>query len=57
MGLKNVNQQARQMDAFAECIRQDRPSRVSGEEGLRDLEVIEGIYESIADGGRRVELS
>jgi predicted dehydrogenase len=53
---RDVNQQARQMDAFAECIRQDRPSRVSGEEGLRDLEVIEAIYASIEAGGRRVEI-
>jgi len=53
---RDVNQQARQMDAFAECIRQDRPSRVTGEEGLRDLEVIEAIYASIEAGGRRVEI-
>lgn len=56
MNISNVNQQARQMDAFADCIRQDRTSRVSGEEGLRDLRVIEAIYESIAEGGRRVEI-
>ncbi|MFB6248803.1 MAG: Gfo/Idh/MocA family protein [Salinibacter sp.] len=56
MGLENVTQQARQMDAFAECIRQDRPSRVGGEEGLRDLEVIEAIYASIDAGGGRVEV-
>jgi predicted dehydrogenase len=56
MGLGNVNQQARQMDAFAACIRQDRSSRVSGAEGLRDLEVIEAIYASIDAGGTRVEI-
>lgn len=56
MGISNVNQQARQMDAFAECIRQGRTSTVSGEEGLRDLEVIEAIYQSIAAGGTRVQL-
>jgi predicted dehydrogenase len=53
---RDVNQQARQMDAFAECIRQDRSSRVGGEEGLRDLEVIEAIYASIDAGGERVEI-
>lgn len=52
MNLPNVNQQARQMDAFAACIINDRTSRVSGEEGLRDLRVIEAIYESIATGKR-----
>ncbi len=52
----NVNQQARQMDAFAECIRHDRSPRVGGKEGLRDLEVIEAIYESIDAGNTRVEI-
>ena len=52
----NVNQQARQMDSFAECIRQDRAPRVGGEEGLRDLEVIDAIYESIDAGSTRVEI-
>lgn len=52
MDLLNVNQQAHQMDAFVECILEDRPSRVSGEEGLRDMLVIEAIYEAIETGGR-----
>ena len=56
MNLDNVNQQARQMDAFAACIQEDRASRVSGEEGLRDLRVIEAIYASIDAGGQRVEI-
>lgn len=56
MDISNVSQQARQMDGFVECIRQDSPSRVSGEEGLRDMEVIDGIYESIASGGERITL-
>jgi predicted dehydrogenase len=56
MNLDNVNQQARQMDAFAACIQEDRASRVSGEEGLRDLQVIEAIYASIDAGGQRVEI-
>jgi len=56
MNLNNVNQQARQMDAFAACVQEDRPSRVSGEEGLRDMQVIEAIYASIDAGGQRVEI-
>lgn len=56
MNLSNVNQQARQMDAFARCILEDRTSRVDGTEGLHDLQVIEAIYESIAAGGQRVEV-
>jgi len=56
MDIQNVNQQARQMDGFAACIQEDRASRVPGEEGLRDMEVIEAIYASIEAGGARVEI-
>jgi len=56
MNLDNVNQQARQMDAFAACIQDDRTSRVSGEEGLRDMQVIEAIYASIDAGGQRMDI-
>ena len=45
-----VNHFAAEMDDFARCILDNRPSRVSGEEGLRDLKVIEAIYKSIATG-------
>jgi predicted dehydrogenase len=52
MDLPNVNQQAHQMDAFATCILEDRTSRVAGVEGLRDLQVVEAIYESIETGSK-----
>jgi len=42
-----VNHFAAEMDDFARCIIEDRDSKVSGQEGLRDLLVIEAIYESI----------
>ena len=45
-----VDQFAAEMDDFASCVRSNRKSRVSGEEGLRDLRIIEGIYESIKTG-------
>ena len=51
----NVDQFAREMDAFAEAIQQDRRSQVAGEEGLRDQLVIEAIYESVRTG-RRVDV-
>ncbi len=35
------------MDAFSKCILDDTPSDASGEEGLKDLKVIEAIYRSI----------
>jgi predicted dehydrogenase len=46
----DVNQQAFQMDDFANCVIQKTPSRVSGEEGLKDMKVVEAIYRSIASG-------
>ncbi len=48
----NVNQQARQMDNFAQCILSGTPTSVPGEEGLKDIKVIEAIYRSIASGRR-----
>jgi predicted dehydrogenase len=43
-----VNQQAAQMDEFARCIIEGAESDAEGEEGLRDIKVIEAIYKSIA---------
>lgn len=48
----NVNQQALQMDDFVQCILQNKPTRVPGEEGLKDMKVVEAIYRSIASGKR-----
>lgn len=56
MNIENVTQQALQMDAFADCIINDRESRVPGEEGLRDMKIIEAIYASIDRGGEKVDL-
>ena len=39
-----------EMDDFAQCILENRESKVAGEEGLKDLIVVEGIYESIRTG-------
>jgi predicted dehydrogenase len=38
------------MDDFAECILTGRPTKVSGEEGLRDVKVLMAVYESIRRG-------
>jgi glucose-fructose oxidoreductase len=51
-----VNQQARQMDDFAQCIQTGRVTPVPGEMGRRDMCIIEAIYKSAADSGRRVEI-
>jgi glucose-fructose oxidoreductase len=47
-----VNQQARQMDDFALCVLENRPSRVPFEMGLRDMKIIEAIYEAARTGRR-----
>jgi predicted dehydrogenase len=55
MNFPQVNQQARQMDAFARCIIEDTPTTVPGELGRRDVKIIQAIYES-ARSGKRVTL-
>jgi glucose-fructose oxidoreductase len=47
-----INQQATQMDEVARCIMDEKPLRVAGEEGLRDMIVVEAIYKSIATGDK-----
>ncbi len=49
------NQQAKQMDDDALAIINDQPMLVPGEEGLRDIRIVEAIYRS-AKSGRRVGL-
>lgn len=49
-------QQVMQMDADALAIMEGKPMAVPGEEGLRDIRIVEAIYKS-ADSGQRVDLS
>jgi predicted dehydrogenase len=56
MKLPEVNQQALQMDDFALCIQKNKPTRVPGEMGLRDVKIMMAIYEA-AWSGKRVVLS
>ena len=51
----STDQFAVEMDDFARCILEKTPTRVPGEEGLRDVKVMMSIYES-ARTGRPVEL-
>lgn len=56
LDIKPINQQAAHMDGVALSILENKPANnVSGEEGLRDMKVIEGIYEAIASG-KKVDL-
>jgi glucose-fructose oxidoreductase len=48
-------QQANQMDDDALSIMQGKPMQVPGEEGLRDIRIVEAIYKS-ANTGKRVDL-
>jgi predicted dehydrogenase len=45
--LPQQDQFATEMDQFAKSIQDNRPSLVSGEEGLKDLIAIEAIYRSV----------
>ena len=56
MGIDNIDQFAKEIDAFALAVKNDEPFRCPGEEGLRDLLAIEAIYEA-AESGKRVEVA
>lgn len=51
-----INQQAAQMDEVAYNIVNDLPMRVPGEEGWKDMRVVDAIWQSIREGGRRITL-
>jgi predicted dehydrogenase len=50
MPFPQIIQQAAQMDDFAQCVRQNKQSRVPGEEGLKDMKVVDAIYRSLDSG-------
>ena len=52
-----VNQQARQMDDFVRCILEDKQTPVPGEMGMRDVQIIEAILQSIRAEGEKVKLT
>ena len=52
MNLPKINQQAKQMDDFAQCIKNNRPTSVPGEMGRRDVKIISAIYEAMNTGKR-----
>ena len=55
MNIPNIIHQAAQMDDFAECVRQNKQSRVPGEEGLKDMSVVDAIYRSL-DSGKKEKI-
>ncbi len=52
----DIDQFAAEMDDFAQCILENRPTKVPGEEGLRDVKIMMAIYES-ARTGKTVSLA
>ncbi|WP_111627692.1 Gfo/Idh/MocA family protein [Larkinella arboricola] len=50
MDIENVPQQARQMDAFANCILTNTPTTVPGEMGMRDVQLIEAVFKAARTG-------
>jgi predicted dehydrogenase len=52
----SIDQFAAEMDDFAQCILNHQPTKVPGEEGLRDVKIMMAIYES-AKTGRTVNLT
>lgn len=52
MNFPQVNQQALQMDDFADCVNHNRESSVNGAEGIKDMRVVEAIYRGLASGKR-----
>jgi predicted dehydrogenase len=51
-----INQQAAQLEDFSQCILSNKDSRVPAEMGLRDIEIIEAIYQS-ATTKKRISLN
>jgi glucose-fructose oxidoreductase len=50
MDFGSINQQAAQMDDFADCVLTGRATGVPGELGRRDMKIITAIYESVRTG-------
>lgn len=50
LSFPNVDQFATEIDAFARCILENKPTTVPGEEGLQDVKILTAIYESVRTG-------
>ncbi len=55
MDFPQVNQQAKQMDDFADAIKNKRPTPVPGEMGRQDVKILQAIYKAM-ESGQRVEI-
>jgi predicted dehydrogenase len=50
ISLPQIDQFAAEMDDFANCIMTNTPTKVPGEEGLRDVKIMMAIYEAVKTG-------
>ena len=50
--LPQVNQQVAQMDEISWCIANKASLRVTGEEGLKDIRVVEAVRKAIETGDK-----
>lgn len=57
MKFPDINQQAAQLDGIGKLILENKPlpDHITGEEGLKDLKIMEAIYQS-ANTGRKISL-
>ena len=56
LSFASIDQFAAEMDDFAQCLLNNKPTKVSGEEGLRDVRIMMAIYEA-ARTGKEVKLA
>jgi predicted dehydrogenase len=52
MNIKNINQQAKEMDDISIAIKTGKPSIVSGEMGRQDVKILQAIYAAMKSGKR-----
>ncbi len=55
--LEQTNQFADMMDDFSLAVKENRPARSTGQDGLLDVRYIEAIYKSAKNGGQVIKLS
>jgi len=54
--LEKANQFALMMDDFSQAVRENRPARSTGEDGLRDVKYINAIYQSARELGKPISV-
>lgn len=56
--IQDIVHQAAQMDGLADCILNGKPDpNMTGEEGLKDMIVIDAVYESIKNNGQKIVIN